>query len=94
MPSDAKKDVYLILPPLINEINANLPVGPSFGLEFVVYKGLGTWDSESGKQHFRELSKHKITFKYDNRNSNETVRTVIEKAFSKKNNKTNDRKFG
>ena len=39
------------------------------GWKIKYYKGLGTWQRKDGKEHFKNLSTHKIAFKYSN-NSN------------------------
>eukprot|EP01084_Bolivina_argentea_P113088 201633_1 len=49
------------------------------GWKIKYYKGLGSWRREDGKEHFKKLGKHRIAFKFEN---NEDDNSII-KAFSK-----------
>jgi len=62
------------------------------GWKVKYYKGLGSWQRKDGKEHFKQLAKHQIEFKYTNNEDMDITNgqtlgnendNAIEKAFSK-----------
>merc|ERR1719297_767675 len=66
--------------------------GNGKGWKTKYYKGLGSWQRKDGKEHFKQLAKHQIAFKYTNNEDMDIANgqtlgnendNAIEKAFSK-----------